>query len=323
MALAQALERRRAPGRGRRSGRRRRARSGARRRPRTPRPRAACGAFDSAAGSAARTAGSRARGAPPARRRRRRRSRAPRRPAGCSARGCKRLHDHAARAARRARRGPATCVSSWNVRSAARKSGKLSDGIGEDARRPASRPGTSWPLVIICVPIRMSKPPALPGARAALPGCPCAASCRDPCARRARRGKRSRSSASSCSVPAPHALSAGSPQLGAAPAAAAWCSRSSGSAARASGDGQVSVTLQLRAHQRLAAGAALQEVGEAAPVEKHETLAAGGEVGLQRRASARRSADRRRAAALRAQIDDLAPAAAAAPRRARGSSSRR
>src|SRR5580693_8283449 len=54
---------------------------------------------------------------------------------------------------------PAICVSNWNVRSAERKSGMLS---ARSAFTTAANvtPGKSKPLVIICVPTRISISPA-------------------------------------------------------------------------------------------------------------------------------------------------------------------
>src|SRR5437879_4867310 len=54
---------------------------------------------------------------------------------------------------------PATCTRSWNVRSAARKSGTLSDRSASTTATSVT-PGTSWPLLTICVPTRMSVSPA-------------------------------------------------------------------------------------------------------------------------------------------------------------------
>ena len=62
-----------------------------------------------------------------------------------------------ARVSRPAR--PATCVSSWKVRSAARKSGRCRPTSA--ATTPTSgTPGKSWPLATICVPTSTSSSPS-------------------------------------------------------------------------------------------------------------------------------------------------------------------
>src|SRR5258708_5809321 len=50
---------------------------------------------------------------------------------------------------------PATCTSSWNARSLARKSGMLSAASALTTPTSVTL-GKSWPLVTICVPTRMS-----------------------------------------------------------------------------------------------------------------------------------------------------------------------
>ena len=132
---------------------------------------------------------------------------------------------------------PATWASSWKVRSAARKSGKLSDRVGEHhadqrharhvvplgdhlrADEDVEAAGAARRASNVCwLPLRRVVSRSMRATRAP--------------------GNRWRSSASSCSVPTPHSISAGSRQLRAAPAAAEWCGRSSGSAPPASADGR-------------------------------------------------------------------------------------
>jgi len=59
---------------------------------------------------------------------------------------------------------PDTWVRSWNVRSAARKSGMLSVVSAETTPTRVTS-GKSWPLAIICVPTRMSISPRSSAAR--------------------------------------------------------------------------------------------------------------------------------------------------------------
>ncbi len=81
---------------------------------------------------------------------------------------------------------PTTCVSNWNVRSAARKSARPRP-TSADTTPTSVTDGKSCPFAIICVPTRMSMSPAPDGLEHARRSRRAAGSCPDPRGPRARR----------------------------------------------------------------------------------------------------------------------------------------
>ena len=107
---------------------------------------------------------------------------------------------------------PASCVTSWKVRSSARKSGSVSP-VSASTTAASETPGKWWPLATICVPISTARSAAAKRSSASrsAPGLPAvSASSRI----RSSSGTRLASSASSRCVPAPIRASSEEPQEG-------------------------------------------------------------------------------------------------------------
>ena len=227
---------------------------------------------------------------------------------------------------------PASCATSANVRSSARKSGKRRVASASSTT-PSVTSGKSWPLATICVP--SSSPAGAASKRASSCG---TASLAPAVSASSRKTGTSSASASSCSrrsVPAPWRATASEPQ------ASQRCGTRLAVAAVVAGDRALRAVqherdVALRALPDLAAGAAGEEVRPAAAVEQHDRLARLAErpprLGVQRvprcracRAPAPAAAGgRRRArAASAAASPATSPAAASPSRRAARAPARR